>query len=136
MALWTSAVCLSLPLFLRIEWICRPYLYLHPLPIARAPWVVVEAHNANEEMAANDAQRERIILPNTRSASQSVAYLPSRWKISVIDRTFLDQLSAPTSDSRSLKWPPLITQIPEPFDDPTRFLFPARISEQEYKARS
>ncbi|KAK0421441.1 hypothetical protein EV421DRAFT_1680442, partial [Armillaria borealis] len=54
----------------------------------------------------------------------------------VIDRTFLNQLCGPIRDSRSNQWPPLITQIPEPFDGPNRFLFPARISEQESKARS
>ncbi|KAK0205123.1 hypothetical protein DFS33DRAFT_735232 [Desarmillaria ectypa] len=119
--------CLSLPLFLLLGWMCRPYLYFWSL--------VVEAQHTNETMATNDATQE-MILPNTRFASQSVAYLPSPRKIPVIDRTFLNRLSAPIRDSRSSQWPPLITQIPEPFDGPNRFLFPARISEQESKARS
>ncbi|KAK0223585.1 hypothetical protein IW262DRAFT_1295336 [Armillaria fumosa] len=87
----------------------------------------------NEEMAIQtDAPRETI-PPNT---SASIAYLPAPWKPPVVDRTFLNQLSGPIRDSRSSQWPPLITQIPEPSDGPSRFLFPVRISEQESKARS
>ncbi|SJL10018.1 uncharacterized protein ARMOST_13400 [Armillaria ostoyae] len=119
--------CLSLSLFLLLVWICRPFLYFRPLR------VVVEVQYANEEMATTTDVLREMILPNTVA---SVAYLPSPWKPPVIDRAFLNQLCGPIRDSRSYQWPPLITQIPEPFDGPNRFLFPVRISEQESKARS
>ncbi|PBL03211.1 hypothetical protein ARMGADRAFT_1157362 [Armillaria gallica] len=119
--------CLSLSLFLLLVWMCRPFLDFRPLRVE------VEVQYTNQEMATTTDAPQRTILPNT---STSVAYLPSPWKPPVIDRTFLNQLCGPIRDSRSSQWPPLITQIPEPFDGPSRFLFPVRISEQESKARS
>ncbi|KAK0194141.1 hypothetical protein F5146DRAFT_1134911 [Armillaria mellea] len=119
--------CLSFLLFLLLVWMCRPFLYF------RHQRVDVQVQYANGQMATTTDAPRGTIVPNT---SASVAYLPTSWQPPVIDRTFLNQLCGPIRDSRSSQWPPLITQIPEPFDGPNRFLFPVRISEQESKARS
>ncbi|KAF9459946.1 hypothetical protein BDZ94DRAFT_1267019 [Collybia nuda] len=80
--------------------------------------------------------------------------LPSR-KVPVVYRSVLEKLEGNSArhrkNSASSQWPPLVTGIPEWSDlhnrlhphvcddlnqTPCRFLFPFRISDQEYKARS
>ncbi|KAK0500079.1 hypothetical protein EDD18DRAFT_1148350 [Armillaria luteobubalina] len=110
--------CLLLSLFSLLVWMCRSFLLFRPL---RMPTVSQVAYT-NKDIATPTG------APNTSARAP--------WKPPIIDRTFLNQLSGLIHDSRSSQWPPLITQIPEPFDGPRRFLFPVRISEQESKARS
>ncbi|EEB91550.1 hypothetical protein MPER_10071 [Moniliophthora perniciosa FA553] len=87
--------------------------------------------------------RSHPILDTLAFIEQPTEQKPIQIPIPVIDRSILDRLDPPKSNSRKAKasWPPIITRIPEPLSFSTRansrarYLIPIKIAEQESKAR-